>query len=235
MSVRINGQQRVVTTRLDGATGTFKVDRPFEINEVSESVNGVKYIFYRYQVEQVYDDATYANMQVYDVANTAYENPATADSFAPLHINKRTRWCTVTDQRPLRWTRTIANSKQVDVVAGAGVTAKRHVTAADADGLLIDPNAIAIGDRLKLVTTAGTSYETRTVDKIWGSGLDITKISVDDGYSAAHADKVAYVDESGRTDEISCSRRGVCQEDGTCECFDGYHGDDCSIQAALNA
>ena len=30
-----------------------------------------------------------------------------------------------------------------------------------------------------------------------------------------------------------CSNRGLCNEKGVCECFDGYTGDDCSIQNIL--
>jgi len=38
----------------------------------------------------------------------------------------------------------------------------------------------------------------------------------------------------GQYDYVSeCSNRGLCDENGLCKCFDGYTGNDCSIQSIL--
>ena len=71
--------------------------------------------------------------------------------------------------------------------------------------------------------------------KVWGSALDVTSFSVVDAFSGTSIvdDVHAWVDESGSTEKLECSRRGSCGEDGTCECFAGYTGDSCAIQNAL--
>merc|ERR1711871_1208072 len=117
-------------------------------------------------------------------------------------------------------------------------------------GTLIDSKAIAIGDRVKYLeevsTTSGSEfkqYETRTVDKIWGSALDVTMFSVKDGYQIDNdgstarplQDSAAWVDESGSTEESECSARGICDtEEGVCTCFPGYAGNSCERQDALS-
>lgn len=100
-------------------------------------------------------------------------------------------------------------------------------------GSLLDSSSIAVGDRLK-VHKSTTDYETRTVDKIWGSNLDVTMFSVQTAFTTnSLQDLVAWVDESGSTEKLECSRRGACGDDGVCECYAGYTGDACSIQNAL--
>jgi len=117
-------------------------------------------------------------------------------------------------------------------------------------GTLVDSKAIAIGDRVKILEEVGSTsgqefkqYETRTVDKIWGTGLDVTMFSVKDGYqidndgSSARPlqDSPAWVDESGSTEESECSARGLCDtEEGVCTCFPGYTGNACERQDALS-
>jgi len=38
---------------------------------------------------------------------------------------------------------------------------------------------------------------------------------------------------TGTMENVECSDRGLCGEDGTCKCFQGYTGDDCSVQKAI--
>jgi len=115
------------------------------------------------------------------------------------------------------------------------VCAGNTVTVTGRMGSLIDPKAIAIDDRVKF-EQASSVYETRTVDKIWGTALDVTMFSVVDPYTAMNnlQDSSAWVDESGSTEEIECSRRGLCeQESGECKCFSGYTSNNCGTQNAL--
>jgi len=115
------------------------------------------------------------------------------------------------------------------------VCAGNTVTITSRMGSLIDPKAIAIEDRVKFEKSASV-YETRTVDKIWGTALDVTMFSVVDAYTnmANLQNANAWVDESGSTEEIECSRRGLCeQESGECKCFSGYTSNNCGTQNAL--
>ena len=108
---------------------------------------------------------------------------------------------------------------------------------------LVDPKTVVLGDRIKIRRGLG-DYETRTVFKTWGTGMDTTMFSVEDPFSdlpagglAAHLrDEVsAWVDESGTTEHVQCSRRGICNEDfGACECFPGFGGGACEKIAYYN-
>jgi hypothetical protein len=118
---------------------------------------------------------------------------------------------------------------------GAAICTGNTVTISTRIGGLIDSKAIAIDDRVKVQQTTSV-YETRTVDKIWGTALDVTMFSVIDGYTNVNnlQDVTAWVDESGSTEEVECSRRGLCdQESGQCACFPGYTSNNCGTQNAL--
>ena len=89
------------------------------------------------------------------------------------------------------------------------------VTISTYHGGLIDPKVVQIGDRLK-VKRATSDFETRTVDMLSGTGLDITMISVKDKYldtptALLHLDTYAWVDDSGTTESLECGRRGNCK------------------------
>jgi hypothetical protein len=75
----------------------------------------------------------------------------------------------------------VAANHPYDINTGSSVCVGNWVTMTSRAGTLIDSKAIAEGDRVKfledLTTTAGSAqkkYETRTVDKIWGTGQEVT-------------------------------------------------------------
>jgi hypothetical protein len=121
---------------------------------------------------------------------------------------------------------------------------KEEITIQSRMGSLIDSKAVAIGDRFKIRRAVG-DYETRSVDKIWGSNLDVTQFSVKDEFIStdrngrSQSDPTgqqlyAWIDESGSTEDATCSNRGLCDGDsGVCECFGGYTDDNCGKQNAL--
>eukprot|EP00947_MAST-08B_sp_MAST-8B-sp1_P001394 g1394.t1 len=108
------------------------------------------------------------------------------------------------------------------LTCGSGAPASSVVCTSDKDivvfslphGSLVDSKAAVAGDRVKLKRGVG-DYETRTVDEVFGSGLDVTMLSVADTFSSSPSSLVrqsayAWVDESGTTEALECSRRGVC-------------------------
>jgi len=123
-----------------------------------------------------------------------------------------------------------------NAIPNAVVCAGNTITISSRMGGLIDSKAIAIHDRIKVQRTTSV-YETRSVDKVWGSGLDVTMFSTNEGFSSSVEklqDVTAWIDESGSTENVECSRRGLCdQESGQCACFPGYTSNNCGTQNAL--
>ena len=123
-----------------------------------------------------------------------------------------------------------------DTCAGTATYVTGIVTISTYHGGLIDPKVVQIGDRLK-VKRATSDFETRTVDMLSGTGLDITMISVKDKYldtptALLHLDTYAWVDDSGTTESLECGRRGNCKRgSGICACAEGYMGVDCGQHA----
>merc|ERR1711991_63146 len=143
--------------------------------------------------------------------------------------------CTASDITPLTSTSlaktifTSVHSHAEGVISyKAGTTAKRNVTinTGSADSAVQDEDELHVGDRVRLQSTSDASvFETRTVDEIFYN-------SANDAGANVHI----YVDNRGTTEELTCSRRGLCDEStGTCECFSGYTDDDCSRQDSLFA
>jgi len=101
------------------------------------------------------------------------------------------------------------------------------------EATLVDAKTVAKGDRVRLKRGTG-DYERRTVDTVWGAGLEMTMFSVADPFTATPTSLVnvpvdAWVDESGSTEAMECGRRGLCdRESGTCHCFPGFWLPDCS-------
>jgi len=123
---------------------------------------------------------------------------------------------------------------------GDVVCAGNTVTITTRMATLQDSKAVAIGDRVKFLqdntAAADPTYETRTVDKVWGTLNDVTMFSVADEYTNTNllADTLAWVDEAGSTVSTECSGRGICETGaGDCECFKGYTGVACETQNAL--
>jgi len=121
------------------------------------------------------------------------------------------------------------------------VDANRVITIStgSANSAVQDEDELHVGDRVRLQhLTNENQFETRTVDEItYNSANEITSFTVDSAIDAADSAKVyIYVDNRGTTEELTCSRRGLCDEStGTCECFSGYTDDDCSRQDSLFA
>merc|ERR1711871_20512 len=159
--------------------------------------------------------------------------------------------CTASDITPLTSTSlaktifTSVHSHAEGVISYKAVTgsvnAKRVVTinTGSANSAVQDEDELHVGDRVRLQSTSDASvFETRTVDEIfYNSANEITSFTVDSAIDAPDSAKVyIYVDNRGTTEEITCSRRGLCDEStGTCECFSGYTDDDCSRQDSLFA
>merc|ERR1711865_136366 len=124
------------------------------------------------------------------------------------------------------------------ITDGVSICEGNTITLVTRAGGLIDGKSVALHDRVKILRTTSAHadhqlYETRTVDKIWGSALDVTMVSVKDAYTNTRnlQDLAAWVDESGTTEDLECSRRGLCDsESGLCACFPGYTSANCNTQ-----
>lgn len=148
-----------------------------------------------------------------------------------------------------------------DMKLSGGGDDNRRVTLESALGLqnaaLMDKREVDIGDRIRLVVTAGGSstaekWETRTVDSVtYSVAMDkdtnpisqrtlfdgmVHHFTVTEAFSVDLTDgrKAVYNDGSGTMEAKVCSGRGLCDEStGECACFAGYTDVDCSVQNAL--
>ena len=106
---------------------------------------------------------------------------------------------------------------------------------------LADAKTVAVGDRIKIRQGLG-NFESRTIDAIWETPTGLpTMFSVQDPYSDVapdstkrpelRSDVMAWVDESGTTEAVTCSNQGICEETlGICKCFNGFDGQACDRQ-----
>merc|ERR1711981_814914 len=127
----------------------------------------------------------------------------------------------------------------------SAVTAQRKiniVSSGTTTTFVHDEDELHVGDRVRLQhLTNEHEFETRTVDEIfYDTANQITSFTVDSAIKATDDDTTPtvyiFVDNRGTTEELACSRRGLCDESaGTCECFSGYTDDDCSRQDSLFA
>ena len=58
------------------AQSGFHVDYPFSWNDGSSTVNQVDYVFYRYPVEQLYDEATYNSVTIAEAVTIPFNSPS---------------------------------------------------------------------------------------------------------------------------------------------------------------
>jgi len=160
--------------------------------------------------------------------------------------------CTASDITPLTSTRLAKDMFESVHAHAQGVISAKAVTGSvnayrvvtistgSANSFVQDEDELHVGDRVRLQhLTNGHVFETRTVDEIFydSSTNQIESFTVDSAIDATHTAKVyIFVDNRGTTEELACSRRGLCDEStGTCECFSGYTDDDCSRQDSLFA
>merc|ERR1712159_453219 len=104
-------------------------------------------------------------------------------------------------------------------------------------GPVVDIRELEVGDRVRIYNKdeLGQKWNTRTVDSITLTSALPTSFTVSEALSFSNTDTMrVFVDNSGTTEEASCSNRGLCDEStGECQCFNGYTDVDCSKQNAL--
>merc|ERR1712167_518409 len=102
---------------------------------------------------------------------------------------------------------------------------------------VVDIRELEVGDRVRIYNNneLGQKWNTRTVDSITLPSALPTSFTVSEALSFSNAASMrVFVDNSGTTEEASCSNRGLCDEStGECQCFNGYTDVDCSKQNAL--
>merc|ERR1712072_1443593 len=154
--------------------------------------------------------------------------------------------CFATDLVPLLTTADCGSSHNGGQANGCGTgTLGRIASDASNDerkitatSVLSDVRELEVGDRVRIYDTSklGKEWNTRTVDSITLSSALPNAFTVSEAlsFANANANMRLYVDNSGTTEEASCSNRGLCDEStGECQCFNGYTDVDCSKQNAL--
>ena len=145
--------------------------------------------------------------------------------------------------------------KGLRVCKGDKMTIAWHHAGALMDGLLAPGDNVKIRFRSSPASTDSDNdadeqgarstpprynYATRQVHRVWGSGLSVTQFSVlgpfDDALGDQLEDVVVWADDTGTTEDVECSRRGLCDhESGICDCFAGYTGEACQVQNAVDS
>jgi len=227
--VRMENQVRTV---VDTTGTTIVVDRPFEEDEFSTDTH-------------IFPQQSTANV----IPIVLVESKTNQDNGMIIE-------CFATDLVPLLTSKTDCGTKQNGQANGCGEAKleaidddlsgadnlKRKLTMDDgasiSEGSLVDIRELEVGDRVRIYDTSklGKEWNTRTVDSVTlTSGLP-TAFTVTEALTFAvnNADMRIYVDNSGTTEQASCSNRGLCDEStGECQCFNGYTDVDCSKQNAL--
>ena len=62
--------------RLTNTEAGFNVDYPFSWNDGSTTVDQVDYVFYRFPVEQLYDEATYRGITIPEAVTVPFNSPS---------------------------------------------------------------------------------------------------------------------------------------------------------------
>jgi len=198
------------------------------------------------------EDEFSSHTNIFDAKHTVER--LESDSVQVAEIGSELATCTVTDIRQLSATKTACGKADgpacglVDLSDGSPALAPTNrVLTMDASSYLMDPREVDIGDRIRVIKTAGTAsaaevWETRTIDSVTYSSESaplsrtgqVASFVTEYGYSTNHANAAAYNDGSGTMEAKSCSGRGLCDEStGECACFSGYTDVDCSVQNAL--
>jgi len=99
---------------------------------------------------------------------------------------------------------------------------------------------IGAGKRVRFIVTSGSHVKevATTIKSLEYHDSKGFIILNDESSDVLSADVTAgaatlYHDGDGTMENVECSDRGMCQEDGVCKCFGGYTGDDCSVQKAI--
>jgi len=229
--IRIGEQVRTIVSRKSAEN--YMVDSPFKEDEFS----GITAIF-----------PWYTPVEIVESESGSFIEVSTPGAAAEVDNDLELATCVVTDIRALSSTLKTCS----DVYSGShGQTP--HCAKGDAagtgdylnrvveleGGVLMDRREVRLGDRVRRITTEGTTsaaevWETRTVDSLTFSSGDVTGFVVTEAFTGDSTNRAVFNDGAGTTEAVSCSRRGLCDETtGECQCFAGYTDVDCSVQNSL--
>lgn len=205
--IRIENQVRTVTAV---ANDKIEVDTPFDEVDTSD-------------IENIFPALT--------PFNVIKEIGGVRSTCTVSDLRRLTDTITSCDSEPSQTTQTAACGKY-SVIAGSADQTRRGIETTTS-GFVMDEREVEIGDRIRVVTSAG-NWQTRTVDSVTYSSGEVNGFVVSEPYEAAGTDLELYNDGAGTTEAKTCSGRGLCDDSsGECQCFKGYSGVDCSRQNAL--